>query len=135
MFQTFSFISMQTAYDVDKMIQFNVKPDLVKALGNLKYDAVLPEAVGWDLEHRPTAFYRQQFGIPNQKTVWIAGSTHPGEENIILAAYKRLSLLFPDLFLVIAPRKVERGWEIKEIADRHDSTPIKILTIILTNKI
>ncbi|MBE9520329.1 MAG: 3-deoxy-D-manno-octulosonic acid transferase [Proteobacteria bacterium] len=116
MFNTFRFISMQTAYDAHKMIRFGVKPDLVKALGNLKYDAVLPETVGWDLEHRPTAFYRQQFGIPLEKTVWIAGSTHPGEEKIILSAYKRLSLLFPDIFLIIAPRKVERGREIKEMA-------------------
>jgi len=116
MFNTFRFISMQTAYDVHKMIRFGVRPDLVKALGNLKYDAVLPDTVGWDLEHRPTEFYRQQFGIPHGKTVWIAGSTHPGEERIILSAYKRLSLLFPDLFLIVAPRKVERGREIKEMA-------------------
>jgi 3-deoxy-D-manno-octulosonic-acid transferase len=117
MFNTFRFISMQTTHDARKMIEFGVRADIVKALGNLKYDAVLPETVGWEREQRPTQFYRQHFGIPMEKTVWIAGSTHPGEERIILSAYKRLSLLFPDLFLVVAPRKVERGREIKEIAD------------------
>jgi 3-deoxy-D-manno-octulosonic-acid transferase len=116
MFNTFRFISMQTVYDAQKMIEFGVRADTVKALGNLKYDAVLPETVGWDREQRPTVFFRQQFGIPMEKTVLIAGSTHPGEERIILSAYKRLSLLFPDLFLVVAPRKVERGKEIREIA-------------------
>ena len=116
MFNTFRFISMQTVYDAQKMIEFGVAPDTVKALGNLKYDAVLPETVGWDREQRPTVFFRQQFGIPLERTVWIAGSTHPGEEQMILSAYKRLSLLFPDLFLVVAPRKVERGKEIKEMA-------------------
>jgi 3-deoxy-D-manno-octulosonic-acid transferase len=116
MFNTFHFISMQTVADAQKMVEFGVRADKVKALGNLKYDAVLPETVGWDHEQRPTAFYRQQFGIPSEKVVWIAGSTHSGEEKIIMSAYKRLSLLFPDLFLVIAPRKVERGKEIKETA-------------------
>jgi 3-deoxy-D-manno-octulosonic-acid transferase len=116
MFNTFRFISMQTVFDAQKIIEFGVRHDTVKALGNLKYDAVLPETVGWDREQRPTEFYRQQFGIPMEKTVWIAGSTHPGEEGIILSAYKRLSLLFPDLFLVVAPRKTERGKEVKEIA-------------------
>jgi 3-deoxy-D-manno-octulosonic-acid transferase len=117
MFSIFEFISMQTAADAEKMIQLGVEADKVKALGNLKYDAVLPETVGWESEQRPTSFYRKQFGISTEKIVWIAGSTHAGEEVAILAAYKRLSLLFPDLFLVLAPRKIERGRQIKEVAD------------------
>ena len=118
MFNTFQFVSMQTDSDAKKMIEIGVHADRVKALGNLKYDAVLPETVGWDQDQRPTSFYRQQFGISPEKVVWIAGSTHAGEEVAILSAYKRLSLLFPDLFLVVAPRDVERGREIKEIADK-----------------
>jgi 3-deoxy-D-manno-octulosonic-acid transferase len=118
MFKSFRFISMQTAADVRKMVELGVEPARVKALGNLKYDAVLPDTVGWDQEQRPVSFYRQQFGIPAEKTVWIAGSTHVGEEVAILTAYKRLSLLFPDLYLVVAPRKIERGREITEIAER-----------------
>jgi 3-deoxy-D-manno-octulosonic-acid transferase len=117
MFRIFRFISMQTKADAEKMINLGVDADRVKALGNLKYDAVLPDTVGWEKEQRPISFYRQQFGISTEKVVWIAGSTHAGEEVTILSAYKRLSLLFPDLFLVVAPRKVERGREIKEIAD------------------
>jgi len=118
MFKIFKFISMQTESDAKKMIDLGVNADRVKALGNLKYDAVLPDMVGWDQEQRPTSFYRQQFGISPEKVVWIAGSTHPREEVAILTAYKRLSLLFPDLFLVVAPRDVERGREVKEIADK-----------------
>ena len=121
-FKIFKFISMQTVTDADKMIQLGVDPDKIKALGNLKYDAVLPETVGWELEQRPTSFYRKQFGISPEKIVWIAGSTHSGEEVAILAAYKRLSLLFPDLFLVVAPRKVERGRQIKEVAESFGLT-------------
>jgi len=117
MFNIFKFISMQTSADADMMIKLGVDADRVKALGNLKYDAVLPDTVGWEREQRPTSFYRKQFGITREKIVWIAGSTHAGEEVAILSAYKRLSLLFPDLFLVLAPRKIERGRQIKEIAD------------------
>jgi 3-deoxy-D-manno-octulosonic-acid transferase len=118
MFNTFQFISMQTDSDAKKMTELGVQADRVKALGNLKYDAVLPDTVGWDQDQRPISFYRQQFGISPEKVVWIAGSTHAGEEVAILSAYKRLSLLFPDLFLVVAPRDVERGREIKDIADK-----------------
>ena len=118
MFKIFKFISMQTESDAKQMIDRGINADRVRALGNLKYDAVLPDMVGWDQEQRPTFFYRQQFGISPEKVVWIAGSTHPREEVAILTAYKRLSLLFPDLFLVVAPRDVERGREVKEIADK-----------------
>jgi 3-deoxy-D-manno-octulosonic-acid transferase len=118
MFKSFRFISMQTSADAKKMIELGVDPERVKALGNLKYDAVLPDTVGWDQEQRPISFYRQQFGISPEKIVWIAGSTHSGEEVSIFSAYKRLSLLFPDLFLVVAPRRIERGREIKEIAEK-----------------
>lgn len=118
MFNSFRFISMQTDSDVNKMIELGVCADRVKALGNLKYDAVLPDTVGWNREQRPISFYRKQFGISSEKIVWIAGSTHAGEEVAILSAYKRLSLLFPNLFLVVAPRDVSRGREIKETADR-----------------
>jgi len=118
MFKSFRFISMQTSVDADKMLELGVDPDRVKALGNLKYDAVLPDTVGWDQDQRPILFYRQQFGISPDKIVWIAGSTHAGEEIPIFSAYKRLSLLYPDLFLVLAPRRIERGREIKEIAER-----------------
>jgi 3-deoxy-D-manno-octulosonic-acid transferase len=116
MFRIFRFISMQTVADAKKMIELGVSEDKVKALGNLKYDAVLPDTVGWDHEQRPTSFYRQQFGISPEKVVWIAGSTHTGEEVAILSSCKRLSLLFPDLFLVVAPRDIERAGEIKETA-------------------
>ena len=117
MFRLFRFISMQTVTDAAKMLALGVDADRVKALGNLKYDAVLPDTVGWEQEQRPTSFYRKQFGISPEKVDWIAGSTHAGEEAAILSAYKRLSLLFPNLFLVVAPRDIDRGREIKEIAD------------------
>ena len=109
---------MQTSADAQKMIELGVDAERVKALGNLKYDAVLPDTVGWDQDQRPISFYRQQFGISPEKIVWIAGSTHSGEEVAIFTAYKRLSLLFPNLFLVVAPRRIERGREIKDIADK-----------------
>ena len=81
MFRIFRFISMQTSADANKMIELGVQAERVKALGNLKYDAVLPDTVGWDQEQRPTSFYRKQFGISSEKIVWIAGSTHAGEES------------------------------------------------------
>jgi len=48
----------------------------------------------------------------------VAGSTHPGEEYMILNAYKRLKPEFPGLMLIIAPRHIERAREIMQTAQR-----------------
>jgi len=105
LFDSFCFISMQTAADAEKMIDLGVAPGKVKPLGNLKYDAALPDKVpglpGSDV-------IRRDFQIPPGKTVWVAGSTHAGEEEIIVAVFKDLLSLMPDLFLVVAPRQPDR---------------------------
>ena len=43
------------------------------------------------------------------RTVWLAASTHPGEEEIVIAAHRRVLRSFPDLFLILVPRHPERG--------------------------
>jgi 3-deoxy-D-manno-octulosonic-acid transferase len=41
--------------------------------------------------------------------IWVAGSTHPGEETLILGAFKKLLAAYPHLRLILAPRQVDRG--------------------------
>jgi 3-deoxy-D-manno-octulosonic-acid transferase len=47
--------------------------------------------------------------------VWIASSTHPGEEKVVLAAHRTLLAQFPDLLLLLIPRHPERGDEVAEM--------------------
>jgi 3-deoxy-D-manno-octulosonic-acid transferase len=49
--------------------------------------------------------------------VWLAASTHPGEEQIVRTAHDILLKTFPDLVTVIAPRHPERGAEIAALAE------------------
>lgn len=112
MFSAFTCISMQTTADAEKMISLGIAPDRIKPLGNLKYDAALPgpeAAAGTGLD-------RTDLGIKPDCPVWVAGSTHDGEEEIILEVHKRLLATWPDLFLVVAPRQVDRGNYIKSAA-------------------
>lgn len=46
------------------------------------------------------------------RPVWIAASTHPGEEEIVAAAHRLIARRFPDLLTVLAPRHPQRGAEI-----------------------
>ena len=111
LFDSFKFIAMQTEEDANKMVSLGIQPRKIKPLGNLKYDAVIPTTASQN-----KAIAAEDFGIPPQAKIWVAGSTHAGEEEIILKVYKRLSALLPDLFLIIAPRDVERGHKVLSLA-------------------
>ncbi len=103
MFRCFSLLSMQTAQDRDKMLALGIPAERLVCFGNLKYDLPARQAAPPDLaaahDHRP---------------VWVCGSTHPGEEELIFAAFKKLTGL--PLRLIIAPRKIERGGELLRLA-------------------
>ena len=69
--------------------------------GDVKFDArALP--VDW----RELA---ELSGLTSGRQIWIAASTHEGEELIAAAAHKRLAAVFPDALTLIAPRHPNRG--------------------------
>lgn len=80
----------------------------VSSTGNLKLDVPAPPV------DRPTLHrFNALIGL---RTVVAAASTHPGEENSIIAAHRRLRAKYPTLLTVIAPRHPGRGPGIAEIA-------------------
>jgi len=52
----------------------------------------------------------------NGRPVWLAASTHPGEEEIVLKAHKLLKREHPDLLTILVPRHIERAPSLKELA-------------------
>ena len=108
MFQAFSFLVMQTRQDKEKMEILGVAAEKLPILGNLKFATRLQDTKAFsDLQAKL---------LPKERILFIAGSTHPGEENILLDCYKRLQSNFPDLFLIIAPRDPARATEIVDLA-------------------
>ncbi len=93
---------MQSEDDSEKIKSLGVSSEKVLVTGNMKFDD-LPS--GKEDKVKNFAFGQNDFPF-------IAGSTHPGEEEIILDVYKTLSAEFPNLRLVIAPRHVERSGEV-----------------------
>ena len=115
MFQTFTLLSMQTATDADKMQQLGIAPKRILPLGNLKFDAIPPADARMTSE---TARRKGKkiYGFAADSPLWICGSTHRGEEQAILPLFAKLRAVFPDLQLLIAPRRIERADEIATIA-------------------
>ncbi|AWN47767.1 3-deoxy-D-manno-octulosonic acid transferase [Methylobacterium terrae] len=73
----------------------------VEAGGNLKFDAGPPPA-----DPEPL---RQLAGVVAGRPVWLAASTHPGEEAAAIAAHRALARRHPGLLTVVVPRHPERG--------------------------
>jgi 3-deoxy-D-manno-octulosonic-acid transferase len=70
-------------------------------VGNLKADAPPPPA---DLPGR-----RQLDAALDGRTVWLAASTHPGEDEKVMGAHLKMKIARPDLLTIIVPRHPERG--------------------------
>ena len=92
----------QSQDDASRLLQLGAPR--VDAVGNLKYDVEAPPSD----PTRLGALAKQIGGRP----VWIAASTHAGEEALALRVHKQLARQFSDLLTVLAPRHPHRGGEI-----------------------
>ena len=80
----------------------------VTAPGDLKFAAP-------DLPADATELARLR-SLIGDRPVWLAASTHPGEDEIIFAAHRRLSVAHPHLLTILVPRHPERGERIARLA-------------------
>ncbi|QKD71086.1 lipid IV(A) 3-deoxy-D-manno-octulosonic acid transferase [Proteus terrae] len=94
-------IAAQNQEDGERFIELGLKRSHLHVTGSLKFDiSVTPE-----LAARAVALRRQWAA---HRPVWIATSTHEGEETIILETHKKLLTQFPQLLLILVPRHPER---------------------------
>ena len=108
-FNMYRKILAQSQIDKENMIRIGMPESLITVTGNLKYDinySVNEEKID-DLESR----------IPANKFVITVGSSHHNEEEIILKAIDFLGIK-ENVFIVIVPRDINRGNEIKETASK-----------------
>jgi len=73
----------------------------VEVVGNLKFDAAPPPADQKELA--------ELAGLVSGRQLWVAASTHAGEEAVAAAAHRRVAEVFPDVLTLIAPRHPHRG--------------------------
>jgi 3-deoxy-D-manno-octulosonic-acid transferase len=104
--QTVDCALCQSEEDARRLVRLGLESDRARVIGNLKFDASLPA----DLLATAQSF-RSSWG--DRKT-WVAGSSRPGEEDILLEAHRILRLAHPDALLVLAPRHPERCDELIE---------------------
>ena len=103
--------AMQTAADAARIVALGAPPERVRVIGSLKFaraanDCTTPAAV---------SALSAQLGA---RPVLVAASTHPDEERLVLDACAPLWREYPDLLLLIAPRRPERFDDVAELLGR-----------------
>ncbi|MGH8256224.1 MAG: 3-deoxy-D-manno-octulosonic acid transferase [Steroidobacteraceae bacterium] len=94
-------VGAQTAGEARRFGDLGVPAERLWVVGNIKFDRVLSQ----ELAPRGAAL-RAQYAAG--RPVWVAGSTHPGEEQILLEAHRQLLRTMPQAVLVLAPRHPQR---------------------------
>ena len=96
-------IFTQSNEDTEKFLTLGANPETTKRMNNLKFDIKKPK-VDFKLDKAGSR-------------VFLAGSTHKGEDEIVLFNYRKLKETNPDLKLIIAPRHLTRTEEVRALTE------------------
>ena len=105
--------AMQSRVDAERIVVLGAAPERVFVTGNVKHEAAADG--GGDLANS----WRARLGLDIAEPVWIAGSTHRGEEAAVLTAHQQVRASNPRLRLIVAPRHPERVTEVIELIRAH----------------
>jgi 3-deoxy-D-manno-octulosonic-acid transferase len=114
--QSITTFGMQTKLDAERIIGIGADPSRVQITGNIKYDLPLTP-----LSRAEEQTLRDDLGI-GKAPVFMAGSTHRGEEELVIAAYLQARAQVPTLRLLLAPRHLDRLDEIEALLRKHQLT-------------
>ena len=139
-YQTFSFFTHQLLNKIDKIlclhdddaqrfIAIGAQQHQIAVTGSIKYDITIANTV-----FEQAQSLRQQLG--KQRPIFVAASTHQGEDEQVLDAYQTVLQQYPDAMIIIVPRHPQRFDSVAKLAiergltvhRRTDTTPIKANT-------
>ena len=100
-------IAAQHRDDAERFIDLGANPSSIKIIGNIKYDLNIQQSIITE-----GAQLREQF---ISELVWIAGSTHRGEDEQIIEAHRLIREKYPSAQLILVPRHPERFDEVADL--------------------
>jgi 3-deoxy-D-manno-octulosonic-acid transferase len=102
MLQTLSLCLMQSDRDVDRIVALGAEASRVRRTGNIKFDQPVPAVT-------EAGRIRDRLGLQATEQLFVAGSTHPGEEEALVECYQALVTQCSSAVLLLAPRHIERA--------------------------
>ena len=110
-------IAVQSGDDARRIASIGAPPDVIDVTGSTKFDVPMRASV-----REEAAALRRTLGP--SRGVWIAASTHEGEEALVLDAFERVLQRLPDSLLVLVPRHPERFRTAAALARRRGFDPV-----------
>lgn len=117
---------VQTQQDAERLIALGLFRDKIKITGNMKFDIKVKDYTELKKDYTD---YRIRFGLGVQDRLFVAASTHQGEEEIILNVYKQLLGDYANIKLLIVPRHPERAARIEKLVDKYNFKPQRISSL------
>ena len=102
MLQGLSLCLMQSDRDVDRIVALGAEASRVRRTGNIKFDQPVPAVT-------EAGRIRDRLGLQETEQLFVAGSTHPGEEEALVECYQALVTQCSSAVLLLAPRHIERA--------------------------
>lgn len=123
LFNYFDACLMQSSVDGEKLLELGVDPERIVVTGNLKFDTLSELMTQVERKSQPgLSLTGDDVASLGHGPIWVAGSTHAGEEDLLLGAFIKLHKKFPELFFIIVPRYIE---EAPSIAKKASSLGLK----------
>ncbi|MCQ4291435.1 lipid IV(A) 3-deoxy-D-manno-octulosonic acid transferase [Pseudomonas stutzeri] len=114
-----SLIAVQTEAEADRFRQLGARRECVEVTGSIKFDLTIDPVL---LER--AAALRAQWEA-RQRPLWIAASTHAGEDEIVLAAHRQLLARHPQALLILVPRHPERFAAVAELCRKEGFASVR----------
>jgi 3-deoxy-D-manno-octulosonic-acid transferase len=97
-----SLFAVQTEAEAKRFLELGARSETVEVTGSIKFDLTIDPQL-----FRRAVELRGQWQA-QERPVWIAASTHDGEDEVVLAAHRQLLTSHPDALLILVPRHPER---------------------------
>jgi len=113
-----SAIAAQSEADARRLRTLGAPPEAMVVTGSLKFDirhSAGTRELGDALRHR----------LGPNRPRWIAASTHPGEETLVLKVQQTLGQRYPEVQLILAPRHPDRSDEVAELCHRQGLSVVR----------
>ena len=114
-----SLFAVQTEAEAERFRDLGARAETVEVTGSIKFDLTIDP----QLLLRATAL-RTQWQA-QERPVWIAASTHDGEDEVVLAAHRQLLASHPDALLILVPRHPERFNAVFELCRQQAFTTVR----------
>ncbi len=108
-------IICQYANDAKNFEKLGISPQKLALSGSIKFDITISNDVrkkGKEL----------RLALGDDRPVWIAASTHAGEDEIVLAAHQKVLDVYKDALLILVPRHPERFTQVRMLAQKNHVT-------------